>query len=68
MKLRLAIVMIVLSSAFSLLFSLSEVNFKMEYLQISSLIRNFFEVGIPVLISGFITYCINMKAQKNTGK
>jgi hypothetical protein len=68
MKIKLTVYVLIIATFFSLLFSMSEVNFKWEHLQISSLIKNFCIVVTPAVVSGLISYSMSIKAQKNARK
>jgi hypothetical protein len=68
MKLKIFFYLFIIGVIFSLLFSLSDVNFKWEYLKALDVLRNFNYVGIPSLIIAWISIRVSKKAMKNREK
>jgi hypothetical protein len=68
MKLKIFFYLFIIGVIFSLLFSLSDVNFKWEYLKALDVLRNFSYVGIPSLIIAWISIRVSKKAMKNREK
>jgi hypothetical protein len=68
MKLKFFLFTISIAVISSILMSLINVEFAWNQLQTSYLIKNFCFVGVPVFISGLLTYKISINAQKERSK
>lgn len=68
MKLKNFLFIISIAVISSILMSLINVEFVWNQLRMSYLIKNFCFVGVPVIISGLLTYKISVNAQKDRSK